>query len=132
MSQFHAAMPHGSIEEVFPDVFFITGTMKSEFFGSMWHFSRNMTVVREGRRLTIINAVRLGPEGLAALDELGQVVNLVRIGDLARLMKANSLFLLEQPCQCGMRDYDLLCDCEHSVQQSKHAGVEESRWIDRE
>jgi hypothetical protein len=82
MSQFHAAMPHGPIEEVFPDVFFVTGTMKNEFFGSMWHFSRNMTVVREGGRLTIVNSVRLGPEGLAALDKLGRVVNVVRIGDM--------------------------------------------------
>ena len=82
MSEFHAAMPHGTIQEVFPDVFFVTGTMKNEFFGSMWHFSRNMTVVREGSRLTIINSVRLSPEGLAALDQLGQVVNLVRIGDM--------------------------------------------------
>lgn len=82
MSEFHSVMPHGPIEEVFPDVFFVTGTMKNEFFGSMWHFSRNMTVVREGSRLTIINSVRLSPEGLAALDQLGQVVNVVRIGDM--------------------------------------------------
>jgi len=82
MSELQAPMPHGPIQEVFPDVFCATGTMKNEFFGSMWQFSRNMTVVREGTRLTIINAVRLGPEGLAALDKLGTVVNVVRIGDM--------------------------------------------------
>ncbi len=82
MATFPDAMPHGTIEEVFPDVFFVTGTMKNEFFGSMWQFSRNMTVVREGERLTIINAVRLDNQGLATLDALGSVVNVIRIGDM--------------------------------------------------
>lgn len=82
MKNFKEAMPHGPIQEVFPDVFFVTGTMKNEFFGSMWQFSRNMTVVREGGDLTIINSVRLDEEGLKALDELGKVINVVRIGDM--------------------------------------------------
>lgn len=82
MSEFLDAMPHGQIEEVFPDVFFVTGTMCNEFFGSQWQFSRNMTVIREGDQLTIVNSVRLDDEGLAALDALGKVVNVVRIGDM--------------------------------------------------
>jgi hypothetical protein len=82
MSEFHAAMPHGPIREVFPDVFFVTGTMKNEFFGSMWHFSRNMTIIREGDELTLVNTVRLSPEALAELDRVGRVVNVVRIGDM--------------------------------------------------
>jgi len=82
MSEFPDPMPHGAIEEVFPDVFFVTGTMSNEFFGSKWRFNRNMTVVREGGQLTIINSVRLDDQGLAALDALGEVVNVVRIGDM--------------------------------------------------
>ena len=82
MAEYFKAMPHGPIEEVFPDVFFVTGTMRNEFFGSMWQFSRNMTVVREGGELTIINSVRLDEEGLAALEALGKVANIVRIGDM--------------------------------------------------
>lgn len=82
MTEFAAAMPHGAIEEVFPDVFFVTGTMRAEFFGSMWQFSRNMTVVREGNDLTLVNTVRLGPEGLAELEALGEVVSVVRLGDM--------------------------------------------------
>ena len=81
MTDFRGAMPHGSIEEVFPDVFFVTGTMRGEFFGSIWQFSRNMTLVREGDRLTIVNSVRLDERGLTSLDALGDVVNVVRIGD---------------------------------------------------
>lgn len=82
MSQFHELMPHGSIEKIFEDVFFVTGTMRNEFFGSMWQFSRNMTIIREGDALTIINSVRLDEKGLKDLDALGKVKNLVRIGDM--------------------------------------------------
>jgi len=56
--------------------------MCNEFFGSTWQFSRNMTVVREDDQLTIVNSVRLDDQGLAALEALGNVVNVVRIGDM--------------------------------------------------
>lgn len=82
MAHYQDALPHGNIQEVLPDVFFVTGSMKNEFFGSMWQFSRNMTVVRDNGDLTIINSVRLNDEGLAELDKLGKVVNVVRIGDM--------------------------------------------------
>lgn len=82
MTQYQNALPHSSIEEVFPDVFFVTGTMRNEFFGSLWQFSRNMTVVREDGALTLINSVRLDEQGLAALDALGKVTQVVRIGDM--------------------------------------------------
>ena len=82
MANYQAALGHGPIREVFKDVFFVTGTMKNEFFGSMWQFSRNMIIVREDGNLTILNSVRLNEEGLAELDRLGRVVNVVRLGDM--------------------------------------------------
>jgi hypothetical protein len=82
MSEFPAALPHGPLHEVFPGVFFVTGTMRAEFFGSMWQFSRNMIVLRDGGRLTIVNSVRLGDAGLRELEALGTVENVVRIGDM--------------------------------------------------
>jgi hypothetical protein len=82
VNEYPPALPHGKLEEVFQDVFFVVGCMRAEFFGSMWQFSRNMTVVREDGLLTIINSVRLNPEGLRELDALGKVVNVVRIGDM--------------------------------------------------
>jgi hypothetical protein len=82
MDELPPALPHGKLEEVFPDVFFVTGAMKTELMGSDWHFSRNMTVVREGDALTLINAIRLDEAGLASLESLGRVVNLVQIGAL--------------------------------------------------
>jgi hypothetical protein len=82
MSQFPPALSHGSIEEVFPDVFFVTGAMETVLQDMDWKFSRNMTVVREGDRLVIINSVRLGDEGLAELDKLGKVTDVIRLGSL--------------------------------------------------
>ncbi len=82
MANYLDVMPHGPITEIFKDVFFVTGTMKNEFFGSNWHFSRNMIIVRENGLLTILNSVRLDDQGLAELDRLGKVVNVVRLGDM--------------------------------------------------
>ena len=82
MEQFPPALSHGAIEEVFPDVFFVSGAMETVLQEMDWKFSRNMTVVRDGDRLIIINSVRLGEEGLAALDRLGQVTDVVRLGSL--------------------------------------------------
>jgi hypothetical protein len=41
-----------------------------------------MTIVRDGGRLTLINTVRLNDAGLAELEKLGTVTNVVRIGDM--------------------------------------------------
>eukprot|EP01104_Vermistella_antarctica_P006558 TRINITY_DN17266_c0_g1_i1.p1 TRINITY_DN17266_c0_g1~~TRINITY_DN17266_c0_g1_i1.p1 ORF type:complete len:263 (+),score=46.88 TRINITY_DN17266_c0_g1_i1:65-790(+) len=76
------AMRHGALVEVFANVFMVTGTMRGEFFGSTWQFSRNMTVVREDGKLSLINAVRLDEDGLKALEALGTVTNVVRIGPM--------------------------------------------------
>ena len=77
MANFAPALPHGDIQEVFPDVFFVTGTMQTVLMGAHWHFSRNMTIVRDGTELTLINTVRLDDAGLAQLDALGTVKNVL-------------------------------------------------------
>jgi hypothetical protein len=75
-----AALPHGPLEEIFPDTFFVTGTSRPNFMGADWQFSRNMTVLRRGDSLTLVNTVRLDEAGLAALDALGRVTQVVRLG----------------------------------------------------
>ncbi len=82
MNQFPTALAHGKLDEVFPDVFFVSGAMETVLQEMDWKFSRNMTVVREGERLIIINSVRLTDEGLAELDLLGRVTDVVRLGSL--------------------------------------------------
>jgi hypothetical protein len=82
MEQFPPALPHGNLEEVFPGVFFVSGAMETVLQGMDWKFSRNMTVVRDGDRLIIINSVRLSDAGLAELDRLGRVTDVIRLGSL--------------------------------------------------
>jgi len=78
--QFTPAWPHGDIQEIFPDVFFVTGTNKVQYEGSNIQTSRNMTIIRNGSELALINTVRLNDDGLKKLDQLGQVTHIVRIG----------------------------------------------------
>jgi hypothetical protein len=77
---FTPVMPHGDLDEIFPGVLFVTGTSRPNFEGRQWQFSRNMTVVRDGDELTLVNTVRLDDHGLAALDRLGTVRHVVKIG----------------------------------------------------
>ena len=80
LKPFPDAMPHGDLEEILPDTYFVTGTSRPNFMGQAWQFSRNMTVLRRGRDLTLVNTVRLDARGLAQLDALGTVRAVVRLG----------------------------------------------------
>lgn len=72
------ARPHGVLTEVLPDLWFVTGTAAMP--GPLpVRFSRAMTIVREGERLVLVNSVRLDPDGLAALDRLGKVTDVIRL-----------------------------------------------------
>jgi hypothetical protein len=82
MDQLPPALPHGSLEEVFPDVFFVTGMMKTVLMDVPWQFNRNMVVVRDGDALTLINSIRLDEAGLTRLEALGRVANVVKIGSM--------------------------------------------------
>ena len=76
--QHPAARPHGELRELFEDVFFVTGAFRMSS-GPPLAFSRNMVVIRHEQSLTLVNAVRLGEEGLARLAELGIVENVIRL-----------------------------------------------------
>ncbi len=82
MDQFPTALPHGRLEQIFPDIFFVTGAMTTVLMKAPFQFSRNMTVVRDGNALTLINSIRLDEAGLAQLDALGRVAHVVKIGSL--------------------------------------------------
>lgn len=76
--EFPPARGNGPIREVLPDLFFVTGGMR--FPGPVpVRISRNMTIVRRGGSLALVNTVRLDDAGLAALDALGKVEHVVRI-----------------------------------------------------
>jgi hypothetical protein len=74
---FPPAWPHRDIQEVFPDVFFVTGLMKMK---PPFQFSRNMIILRQDGELILVNTVRLTEQGLAQLDALGKVAHVIKIG----------------------------------------------------
>lgn len=80
MTQYSPAWSHGDLKEVFPNIFFVMGTNITTHEGIELQHSCNMVIVKNANELTLINTVRLNDEGLAALDNLGQVINVVRIG----------------------------------------------------
>jgi hypothetical protein len=71
---------HGDIAEIFPDIFFVQGeiTMTKDVPFTM-RFSRNMTILRQGNELTLVNSMRLSEEGLESLDKLGKVKHIFRL-----------------------------------------------------
>jgi len=67
------------LQEVLPDIYTVTGRIDVGPDGAI-SGSRNMTVVREDGKLTLLNTVRLDDRGLVELDELGTVSNIVKLG----------------------------------------------------
>ena len=55
------ALPHGAIREVLPGIHLVNGTVRMAM--PPLRFSRNMTIVREGERIVLVNCVRLDEAG---------------------------------------------------------------------
>lgn len=71
------AMRHGELWQVTYDVYYVSGT-----YAMGWvTFQRGMVVVVENGELSLINAIRLSPEGEASLLKLGAVSHVICIGD---------------------------------------------------
>ncbi|MCA9684386.1 MAG: hypothetical protein KC457_19475, partial [Myxococcales bacterium] len=77
-TDYPAATHHDPIEALLPDLFWVHGSVE---FRPGRFLSRNMAIVRRGRELSLINAVRLSAEGERALTDLGEVTRVVRIGN---------------------------------------------------
>ena len=53
------AWPHSEIKEIFPDIFFVTGTNITHYNYTELQHSRNMITIRDNHKLALINTVRL-------------------------------------------------------------------------
>jgi len=73
---FPAATKHRDLAEIFPGVHFVTGTVT---MGPMLTTTRNMVAVVEGDRVVLVNSIRLNDQGLAQLDQLGRVTDVIRL-----------------------------------------------------
>ncbi|MFZ3185953.1 MAG: hypothetical protein WA173_17640 [Pseudomonas sp.] len=72
------AYPHDQIQNLYPGVFLLHGSIK---MGPGMRMNRNMVILQSGQELILINPVRMNEEGLAALDLLGKVSKIIRLGD---------------------------------------------------
>ena len=68
MTEYPSVMPHGPIELVADDVFWVRGSIG---LGPGLRITRNMAIVRSGGELSLFHTVRLSPEGQAELEKLG-------------------------------------------------------------
>lgn len=80
MSKYLPEWPHSNIKQVFPNIFFVTGTNITEYEGVTLQHSRNMIIIRDQDKLSLINTVKLNQQGLDELAALGTVENVIRIG----------------------------------------------------
>ena len=74
---FPAPLPHGPIEPLTERVYAVRGGIRIK---RVLRISRNMAIVRDGAELTLVNPVRLDADGEAALEELGAVKRILRLG----------------------------------------------------
>ena len=72
------AYPHDQIQNLYPGVFLLRGSIK---MGPGMRMNRNMIILQSGPEIILINPVRMNEEGLAALDLLGKVSKIIRLGD---------------------------------------------------
>jgi len=77
MSQYPAVMPHHGLKPICEDAWYLQGSVD---FKPLVRLVRNMVVLRHEGALTLINSVRLNAKGEAALDVLGKVTHVVKIG----------------------------------------------------
>ncbi len=77
---FSRSYAHSHIKKIFNNIFFVTGVNQYVDNYEEHQHSRNMIIVREKGKLSLINTVRLTEAGLLELDSLGEVENVVRIG----------------------------------------------------
>jgi len=71
------ALPHDLPKPIASDVFVVYGCIKPS---AVVRFTRNMTIVRDNGQLTLINPVRMNEAGLKALEQLGDVAHVLRLG----------------------------------------------------
>ncbi|MEZ4361594.1 MAG: hypothetical protein R3B48_15510 [Kofleriaceae bacterium] len=75
---FAPALPHGSLTKVIDGIHVIRGTFR---MGLGLRIGRTMTVVGGADGLTVINSVRLTPEGERELEQLGPVRHVIKLSD---------------------------------------------------
>jgi hypothetical protein len=100
------AYPHDTIQRLYPGVFLLQGSIR---MGPGMRMNRNMVILQSNSDVSLINPVRMNEEGLASLDALGKVKNIIRLGDFHGL--GDAFYLERYRCdfwaQKGQETYKL-------------------------
>lgn len=75
--RFFPVQPHGGIEKIIDDAWYVTGSVVMK---PLVRLARNMIILRHEGELTLVNSVRLNADGEAALDALGRIAHVMKIG----------------------------------------------------
>ena len=74
---FPSVEPHGDLTQIIDDVWYLPGSVA---FKPLLRLPRNMVVIRHQGELTLVNSVRLDDAGEKALEALGKVSHIMKIG----------------------------------------------------
>lgn len=72
------ASPHDPLIEIFPDIYLLRGSIN---FGFGLRMNRNMIIIKQNQELILVNPVRMNDDGLAHLEQLGNIRHIIRLGD---------------------------------------------------
>lgn len=77
---FPPVTPHGELEQVFENIWVLTGEISMSMGFAKMCFNRNMVVIRsKNKELVLIHPIRLNEQGLVELDKLGTVKHILRL-----------------------------------------------------
>ena len=79
MPAFAPPAPHGPIQAITPRLHIVRGSMR---MNPMLRLSRNMAILRDDDGLSLVNPIRLNADGETALEALGPVKRLFRLGSM--------------------------------------------------
>ncbi len=81
MTKLNKILPHGNIEKIFENIWYVKGQVKMPMLLPM-KISKTMTIIKNplNNELTLLNAMPLNLEGLKQLESIGKITNTLRIG----------------------------------------------------
>lgn len=81
MSKINKVLPHGKIQKLFENIWFIQGQVKMPMILPL-NISKTMTIIKNPNtnELTLINAMALDENGLREISSLGDIKNTLRVG----------------------------------------------------
>ena len=119
--------PHKPIAELFPNVYWVHGSIK---MAPGMSINRNMLIVRNGDKLTLINPVRINADEEKTLLSMGTIKHVLRLGDFHGLDDPYYIdkFGAEFWCQEGQSTYPEPVP-DHVINANLHPPIENAEFV---